>query len=65
MTRTTSKHVQDILELLVYLKRHNGKAERDIIRNAIKDGRLSKNTAAIINAFIFDNQSDGQSSGRI
>ena len=49
MTRTTSKHVQDILELLADLKKHNSKAERDIIRNVIKDGRLSKNTAAIIN----------------
>ena len=58
MTRTTSKHVQDILELLAYLKMHDGKAERSIIRQAIKDGRLSKNTTEIINTFICGNKPD-------
>ena len=58
MTRTTSKHVQDILELLAYLKMHDGKAERSIIRQTIKEGRLSKNTTEIINTYIYGNKPD-------
>lgn len=58
MTRIVSKQVRDILELLAYLKMHDGNAERSIIRQAIKDGRLSKNTTEIINAFIYGNKPD-------